>query len=305
MKSINLNIRYQIERKLYRICFFGEKNTNVVSFHCEFIETPEMKNWTIDDFELGAPLGAGQFGQVWLAREKSSGYMVSLKIINKNLVKDNVNYRQMRRELEIHSKLNSPYILKYYGHFHDKNNIYLIIEYATGELFTKLSEVRKFDERTASQYIFQVLNALESMHREKIIHRDLKPENILIGSDEKLRIADFGWAVCNIDQKRKTFCGTAEYLSPEMIDKNGHDEKVDMWCVGILTYELLVGNTPFETPDRTTREAYRRIKSLDFEVPKFLTEEARNFISKLLVVENSQRPNVREMLSDPWILHHQ
>lgn len=263
-----------------------------------------MKNWTLDDFELGAPLGAGQFGQVWLAREKKSGFILSLKIINKNIIKDNESYKQLRRELEIHSKLDNPYILKYYGHFHDQNNIYLIIEYATGELFSKLSEVRKFDEFTASQYIFQVLNALKCMHKFKVIHRDLKPENILIGSDNKIRIADFGWAVCNLDQKRTTFCGTAEYLCPEMIDKNIHDEKVDMWCVGILTYELLVGNTPFETPDRTTREAYRKIKNLDFEIPKFLSEKARNFIQKLLVVDNVQRPDVNEMLSDPWILQH-
>lgn len=264
-----------------------------------------MPDWTIDDFELGAPLGAGQFGQVWLAREKKSNYIVSIKIINKELIKDNVNYKQIRRELEIHSKLDNPYILKYYGHFHDKENIYLILEYAINELFSKLSEVRKFDERTASNYIFQVLNAIDCMHREKIIHRDLKPENILIGSDNKLRIADFGWAVCNIDKKRQTFCGTPEYLSPEMIDKNGHNEKVDMWCVGILAYELLVGITPFETPERTTREAYRKIKALDFEIPKFLSESARNFISKLLVTENSKRPDVQEMLNDPWILQYQ
>ncbi|KRH95128.1 Serine/threonine protein kinase [Pseudoloma neurophilia] len=264
-----------------------------------------MKNWTLDDFELGAPLGAGQFGQVWLAKEKKSGFIISLKIIDKNIIRDNENFKHLRRELEIQSKLNCPYILKYYGHFHDKKNIYLIIEYAKGELFRKLSEKGRFDDRTASLYIYQVLLALKNMHENKIIHRDLKPENILIGFDGKLRIADFGWAVCNLDNKRATFCGTHEYLSPEMIDKSLHNEKVDMWCVGILTYELLSGSTPFQAPDRSSREAYRRIKNLEFDIPSYLSKTARTFISRLLVVENKLRPSAIEMLNDPWILQYQ
>lgn len=220
-----------------------------------------MKNWTLDDFELGAPLSAGQFGQVWLVREKIRKYILALNIIPKSIIENSDNHKQLRRELEIHTRLRSPYILRCYGHFHDKNNIYLILEYANnGELLNSLVEKGKFDEKTAANYVFQVLSALETMHSFKVIHRDIKPENILIGCDHKLRVADFFWSVCNMDKKRKTFCGTQEYLCPEMIDRNTHDEKVDMWCVGILTYELLVSNTPFEMPDRTTRDAYKKIK---------------------------------------------
>lgn len=264
-----------------------------------------MKNWTLDDFELGAPLGAGQFGQVWLAKERKRGYIISLKIIDKKIVSEHENFKHLRRELEIHSKLDCPYILKYYGHFHDKKNIYLIIEYAKGELFKKLSDMGRFDDKTASQYIFQVLVALQNMHENKIIHRDLKPENILIGCDDKLRIADFGWSVCNLDNKRTTFCGTKEYLSPEMINKNLHNEKVDMWCVGVLAYELLSGSTPFQSPDRSSRGAYKKIKNLDFDIPNYLSKQARSFISELLVVENNRRPSANQMLNHPWILQYQ
>lgn len=262
-----------------------------------------MKNWTLDDFELGAPLGAGQFGQVWLVREKVKKYILALKIIPKTIIKETDSYRQLRRELEIHTKLRSPYILRCYGYFHDKQNIYLILEYASnGELFNLLANQGKFDEKTVANYIYQVLHAIRTMHEQNIIHRDLKPENILIGCDNKLRIADFGWSVCNKDRKRKTFCGTQEYLCPEMIDRNVHNEKVDMWCVGILTYELLVGNTPFEMPNRTTRDAYRKIKSLEYDIPMFLTEQAKSFIKRLLVAECSKRPSVDEMLNDSWIV---
>lgn len=263
-----------------------------------------MKMWTIDDFELGAPLGSGQFGQVWLAKEKKTGFIVSLKIIKKKIIRENENYKQLRREINIHSKLDSPYILKYYGHFHDKENIYLIIEHAVGELFSKLEEFKKFDEKTASQYIYQILKALENMHKLEIIHRDLKPENILIGFDNKLRIADFGWAVCNKDKKRDTFCGTPEYLCPEIIERKNHNEKVDLWCVGVLTYELLVGNVPFQSASSKKDDAYKQIRNLDFDIPSFLSENAKNFISRLLVVENEKRPNVDEMLKDPWIVSY-
>ncbi|ELQ76780.1 Serine/threonine protein kinase [Trachipleistophora hominis] len=261
-----------------------------------------MKNWTLDDFELGAPLGAGQFGQVWLVREKVRNYILALKIIPKSIVEKTDSYRQLRRELEIHTKLRSPYILRCYGHFHDKNNIYLVLEYASnGELFHHLVEKGKFDEKTAANYIYQVLHAVRTMHSHKVIHRDLKPENILIGCDNKLRIADFGWSVCDVDQKRGTFCGTQEYLCPEIINKNQYNNKVDMWCIGILTYELLVGNTPFEAPDRTTRDAYRKIRNLEYDLPKFLSENAQRFIARLLVAESEKRPDVNEMLNDPWI----
>ncbi|KAF7677265.1 putative spindle assembly checkpoint kinase like protein [Astathelohania contejeani] len=262
-------------------------------------------NWTLDDFELGKPLGRGKFGQVWLVREKRRGYILALKILSKKEIDDAGNIKQIRRELEIHSQLRSRNILRMYGYFYDAINIYIILEYAGGgELFNLLQSQNKFNEAQAANYIFQVARALRHMHKRKVIHRDLKPENILLGSDGQIKLADFGWSVCNVDQNRYTFCGTVEYLAPEIIKNDRHDTTVDLWCLGILTYEFVVGRTPFEIPSRNYREAYSKIKNLDYAIPSFLSAKAANFISRLLIIIPEDRMKLNEIASHPWIIEH-
>ncbi|ETW04366.1 AUR protein kinase, variant [Aphanomyces invadans] len=138
--------------------------------------------WKLTDFEIGRPLGRGKFGNVYLAREKESKYVVALKVLQKyQLRKANVEH-QLRREIEIQSDLNHPNILRLFGYFYDDKRIYLIIEYAPqGELYQKLIEVGRFSESVAANYVSQIANGLLYMHQRHIIHRDLKPENLLLG----------------------------------------------------------------------------------------------------------------------------
>ena len=263
------------------------------------------KNWTIDDFELGRPLGKGKFGQVWLAKEKSRGYIVALKIIKKTEIRGCENTRQLRREVEIHTNLCSENIIRLYGYFYDAESVYLVLEYAgNGEFFKILTAARKFGEKTAAEYILQVSNALFHMHRLNVIHRDLKPENMLLGSDNKVKIADLGWAVRNIDKRRYTYCGTLEYLAPEMYTKFNHDKSLDMWCLGILCYEFLMGNPPFESKVRSPRETYEKVKTLSYTIPDHISEEAKSFISSLLVVSAEKRMKVEMVPRHSWIIKH-
>jgi aurora kinase len=262
-----------------------------------------LHNWTLDDFELGRPLGRGKFGQVWLARERKRGYIVALKILIKSEIESSENLRQIRREIEIHAHLKCENILRMYGYFHDSTKIYLILEYAGGgELFRILQTRRRFDEKTSALFIFQVARSLKYMHEHRIIHRDLKPENILIGSDGALKIADFGWAVRNIDMKRYTFCGTMEYLAPEIIKNDIHNKFVDLWCLGILCYEFLVGTPPFEASNRNYREAYRKIRELDYTIPQTVSAAASKFIRSLLVIEPHDRLKLEDIPRHPWII---
>jgi aurora kinase len=263
------------------------------------------KNWTIDDFEMGRPLGKGKFGQVWLARDKNRGYIVALKIIKKSEVRSSENTRQLRREIEIHSNLQSENIIRMYGYFYDMYNVYLVLEYAgNGEFFKMLTISKRFSESTAANYILQVSNALLHMHRLNVIHRDIKPENMLLGSDSKVKIADLGWAVRNIDKKRYTYCGTLEYLAPEMYTKFNHDKSLDMWCLGVLCYEFLVGNPPFESKMRSPRETYEKVKNLSYTVPDYVSEEAKNFIACLLVVNSEKRMRAEMVPKHAWIIKH-
>ncbi|KAM6163879.1 aurora kinase A [Rhynchocyon petersi] len=258
------------------------------------------RQWTLEDFEIGRPLGKGKFGNVYLAREKQSKFILALKVLFKaQLEKAGVEH-QVRREVEIQSHLRHPNILRLYGYFHDAVRVYLILEYAPlGTVYRELQKLSKFDEQRTATYITELADALSYCHSKKVIHRDIKPENLLLGSTGELKIADFGWSVHAPSSRRMTLCGTLDYLPPEMIEGRMHDEKVDLWSLGVLCYEFLVGKPPFETS--TYQETYNRISRVEFTYPDSVTVGARDLISRLLKHHPSQRLTLREVLEHPWI----
>ncbi|XP_003463696.2 aurora kinase A [Cavia porcellus] len=263
-------------------------------------EDSKRRQWTLEDFDIGRPLGKGKFGNVYLAREKQSKFILALKVLFKaQLEKAGVEH-QLRREVEIQSHLRHPNILRLYGYFHDATRVYLILEYAPlGTVYRELQKLSKFDEQRTATYITELANALSYCHSKRVIHRDIKPENLLLGSAGELKIADFGWSVHAPSSRRTTLCGTLDYLPPEMIEGRMHDEKVDLWSLGVLCYEFLVGKPPFEA--HTHQETYKRISRVEFTFPDFVTEGARDFISRLLKHNPSQRPTLSEVLEHPWV----
>ncbi|XP_075757277.1 aurora kinase A isoform X2 [Pelodiscus sinensis] len=221
-------------------------------------EETKKKQWCLDDFEIGRPLGKGKFGNVYLAREKQSKFILALKVLFKTQLEKAGVEHQLRREVEIQSHLRHPNILRMYGYFHDATRVYLILEYAPrGEVYKELQKLTKFDEQRTATYMTELADALSYCHSKRVIHRDIKPENLLLGSNGELKIADFGWSVHAPSSRRTTLCGTLDYLPPEMIEGRTHDEKVDLWSLGVLCYEFLVGKPPFEAD--TYQETYRSI----------------------------------------------
>jgi serine/threonine protein kinase len=241
----------------------------------------QTKRWTLDDFEIGRPLGTGKFGRVYLAREKRTHFIVALKVLYKTQLQKASVEHQLRREIEIQSHLRHPNILRLYGYFYDQTRVYIILEYASnGELFQLLRQSDRFDERTSARYIVKMCDAIAYCHSKHVIHRDIKPENILIGASGELKIADFGWSVHAPASRRTTLCGTLDYLPPEMIDGHDHDESVDIWSLGVLLYEFPVGAPPFEAPGQ--KDTCQRIKKVDLRFPDFVSQPARDFIQRLL-----------------------
>ncbi|KAH8425646.1 aurora family serine/threonine-protein kinase [Aspergillus melleus] len=269
-------------------------------------EQPSPKNLHLGMFEIGKPLGKGKFGRVYLAKERSSGFVCALKVLHKSELQQGGVQKQVRREIEIQSNLRHPNVLRLYGHFHDSKRIFLILEFAgRGELYKHLRKEHRFPEWKAAQYIAQMAAALKYLHKKHVMHRDIKPENILVGIHGEIKISDFGWSVHAPNNRRQTMCGTLDYLPPEMLKPGSQDnfysEKVDLWSLGVLTYEFLVGEAPFEdTPVMTQR----RIARADMSVPSFVSPEAKDLIKRLLVLEPEKRISLDEIQRHPWILKH-
>ncbi|GAB6019148.1 hypothetical protein CHUAL_000767 [Chamberlinius hualienensis] len=259
------------------------------------------RKWQLDDFEIGRPLGKGKFGNVYLAREKASRFVVALKVLFRSqLIKAGVEH-QLRREIEIQSHLRHPNILRLYGYFYDDLRVYMILEYASsGELYKELQTYKRLDDKRVAKIIYQLADALKYCHQKKVIHRDIKPENILIGPTGDIKVADFGWSVhAPSSSRRNTLCGTLDYLPPEMVEGKPHDEKVDLWNVGVLCYELLCGKPPFEAV--TNQETYKKITRIEVFYPDFVPKGAIDLISRLLQKEAFRRLPVDGILSHPWI----
>ncbi|CCC68533.1 hypothetical protein NCAS_0B04490 [Naumovozyma castellii] len=262
------------------------------------------KPLSLDDFEIGKKLGKGKFGKVYCVRHKETGFICALKVMDKaEIVQYNLQ-KQFRREVEIQTSLNHPNLTKLYGHFHDEKRVYLLMEYLVyGELYKLLRSHGPFNDVIASRFVFQIADALNYLHDKQIIHRDLKPENILIGFNNVIKLTDFGWSIINPrGVKRKTLCGTIDYLSPEMIRSREYDDKVDVWALGVLTYELIVGSPPFE--EDTKELTYKRILKNDIKFPETVSHDVKDLISKLLKYNPSERISMRDVMKHPWIIRN-
>ena len=261
------------------------------------------KQWSLNDFEIGKPLGRGKFGAVYLAREKQSKYIVAIKVLHKSqLLKAGVEH-QLRREIEIQSHLRHRNILRMYGYFYDSKRIYLILEYSPGgELYKRLTQKGHFSEKMSAKYISELATALDFCHTKHVIHRDIKPENLLVGAHGEMKIADFGWSVHAPTSRRNTLCGTLDYLPPEMVEGRDHDKYVDVWSLGVLLFEFLYGTPPFEAEGHSA--TYRRISRVDLRFPSRpeVSEDAKDLIRRFLVKEPHARIPLKDVPKHPWVV---
>jgi len=266
-----------------------------------------LKNINIsckDDFfsEGDKPIGKGGFGQVWKVRHKLSNKIYVIKVMNKKNIIEQKMVEQINREVDIMYRVNHPHIIKLYNHYEDEDNLYLIMQYASkGQLYAQLKRQTKFDQKTAAQYLRELISAVKYLHtafQPSIIHRDIKPENILLDENGSVKLADFGWSNYEGDIKRQTYCGTPEYLAPEMIRKEGHDTGIDIWDLGVLAFELLAGKPPFQGANNT--ELFSNIKKHKIHWPDDFPPLAKNLISKILKQNPKERLTLDEIINHAW-----
>jgi len=262
------------------------------------------KQWAMKDFEIGRTLGKGRFATVYLVKERTSSTIVVLKIIYKSVLKELGAEKALRSEIEIQAHLRHPNIIRIYGYFSDEDRIYLVLEYAmNGDIFNEV-QLCRLDERTAANYIAQIARGLQHMHSNFVIHRDIKLENIYLSGEGEIKIGDFGWAVHNPKNlKGDTVVGTRNYIAPEMLSGEEYDHKVDIWSLGIVAYEMLVGELPFYGVN--DKELENNILTAELKLPGFLSKPCQNLLISLLKRNPAERITLEQVLQHPWIIEMQ
>ena len=262
---------------------------------------PEPK---ISDFHINKKLEAGSFGQVFLVTHKITNAKYAIKVIDKRNQTNIEQKTYFNREIEIMYKIHHPNVVKLFGNFECDDYCYLIMEYISkGNIYNLIPKDRKkrLQTQLVASLMKDVISAVYFLHNMNppIIHRDIKPENVLLADGNIAKLTDFGWSnYIQGEEKRNTVCGTPIYLAPEIINESGHDEKVDIWCIGVLLFELSTGTIPFAGNDMETLK--RNINSVKINWPSHINLEAKNLISKILKYDPSSRISLREMLMHPY-----
>lgn len=257
----------------------------------EYVENRAGK-LKIEDFELLKVVGKGSFGKVMQVRKKDTNRIYALKTIRKAHIISRSEVAHTLAERSVLAQINNPFIVPLKFTFQSPEKLYFVLAFVNGgELFHHLQKEQRFDVNRSRFYTAELLCALECLHGFNVIYRDLKPENILLDYQGHIALCDFG--LCKLDMKDEdrtnTFCGTPEYLAPELLLGQGYNKTVDWWTLGVLLYEMLTGLPPFY--DENTNEMYRKIlgEPLHFPGPEVVPPAAKDLLTKLLNRDPQQR----------------
>ncbi|XP_060063493.1 cGMP-dependent protein kinase 1-like [Ylistrum balloti] len=269
---------------------------------------PEFVKLKLSDISIVATLGVGGFGRVELVQvNNDNSKTFALKILKKHHIVETRQQEHIMNEKKIMSESRSDFIVRLYRTFKDRKYLYMLLEVCLGgELWTVLRDKGSFDDSTTRFYTGCVVEAFAYLHNKGVVYRDLKPENLLIDTQGYVKLVDFGFAKkVGLGRKTWTFCGTPEYVAPEIILNKGHDISADYWSLGILMFELLTGSPPFtgQDPMKTYNIILKGIDAIDF--PRKITKNAQNLIKKLCRETPSERlgfgrGGVREIQKHKW-----
>ena len=250
----------------------------------------EVKDLTREGLEKAAPshfdllrvLGQGSFGKVFLVRKnrgRDAGTLYAMKVLRKATLKVRDRVRT-KMERNILADVEHPFIVKLHYAFQTEGKLYLILDFLKGgDLFTRLSKEVMFTEEDVKFYLAELALALDHLHNLGIIYRDLKPENLLLDSDGHIAVTDFGLSKETLEDKAYSFCGTVEYMAPEVVNRKGHSFAADWWSFGVLMYEMLTGQLPFQGENR--KETMSQILKSKLGMPEYLSPEAQSLLRAL------------------------
>uniref|UniRef100_A0A8C9YE34 Serine/threonine-protein kinase PLK n=1 Tax=Sander lucioperca TaxID=283035 RepID=A0A8C9YE34_SANLU len=245
----------------------------------------------------GKVLGKGGFAKCYEMTDLSTSKVYAAKIIPHARVSKPHQREKIDREIELHRALHHKHIVHFYHHFEDKENIYILLEYCSRKSLAHILKARKvLTEPEVRYYLRQIVSGLKYLHEQEILHRDLKLGNFFVNESMELKVGDFGLAAKlePAGNRRKTICGTPNYLSPEVLNKQGHGCESDIWALGCVMYTMLLGRPPFETTN--LKETYRCIREARYSLPSSLSPQAKQLITSLLAKIPEDRPNLDHIL---------
>jgi len=268
----------------------GEDADNItgeIHLSISFTKT-DKKHYGPEDFEILKLIGKGTFGQVFQVRKRDTKRIYAMKVLSKKVIvqKKEVAHTLGERNILVRTAMtDSPFIVGLKFSFQTPTDLYLVTDYMSGgELFWHLQKEGRFNEARAKFYIAELILALQHLHDHDIVYRDLKPENILLDANGHIALCDFGLSKANLtgSDTTNTFCGTTEYLAPEvLLDEHGYTKMVDFWSLGVLVFEMCCGWSPFYAED--TQQMYKNIAFGKVRFPRdALSTEGRNFVKGLL-----------------------
>ncbi|XP_072108656.1 serine/threonine-protein kinase PLK2b [Mobula birostris] len=245
----------------------------------------------------GKVLGKGGFAKCYEMTDLTTNIVYAAKIIPHTRVAKPHQREKIDREIELHRTLHHKHIVHFYHHFEDKENIYILLEHCSRRSMAHVLKARKvLTEPEVRYYLRQIVSGLKCLHEQGILHRDLKLGNFFINESMELKIGDFGLAAKlePVEQRSRTICGTPNYLSPEVLNKQGHGCESDIWALGCVMYTMLLGRPPFETTN--LKETYRCIKEARYTMPSSLSISARQLIASMLAKNPEDRPSLDDIL---------
>ncbi|XP_017083530.1 RAC serine/threonine-protein kinase [Drosophila eugracilis] len=265
-----------------------------------------VKKVTLENFEFLKVLGKGTFGKVILCREKATAKLFAIKILKKEVIIQKDEVAHTLTESRVLKTTNHPFLISLKYSFQTNDRLCFVMQYVNGgELFWHLSHERIFTEDRTRFYGAEIISALGYLHSQGIIYRDLKLENLLLDKDGHIKVADFGLCKEDITYGRttKTFCGTPEYLAPEVLDDNDYGQAVDWWGTGVVMYEMICGRLPFYNRDHDVLFTLILVEEVKF--PRNITDEAKNLLAGLLAKDPKKRlgggkDDVKEIQAHPF-----
>ena len=284
------------------------KNNKHASIIPDIIEERRKSSSTgeikIYKYKKGKYLGKGGFARCYTMTNMEDGHVYAGKVVSKSSLVKSTAKELLIAEIKIHKHLNHRHIVKFEHFFEDKVNVYILLEICTNSTMMELVKKRKrLSEPEARYYTLQMIDALRYLHRHNVIHRDMKLGNLFLNKDMEIRVGDLGLSAKLNDQseRKKTICGTPNYIAPEIIAGKSHSFEVDVWSLGVILFTMLFGKPPFETKD--VKSTYRKIRHGDYSFPSHsanVSKEAKSLVASILQLNPEKRPTLDEMLCHEW-----